>query len=113
MNLVRLNELKLHRSYDPFRPHDFYLSATYTVETDVEVRELHIPKMYLPLDSRSLAISHSLNGSAAIEMCDSKLVILDPAKIQERIIKTKTKKMTLKEIEKKLGHKIELISEEE
>ena len=111
----------------------YYLHAEYIKEDDRKTSRLIIPKIHLPIvmeptigqtyyDSWNHPVKVEVNlgfGSLIAEKGD----VFDPREdrsvdafdvfFAEYPIETKTKKMTLSEIEKKLGHKIELISEEE
>lgn len=98
----------------------YYLSITYTVEAEEAIYEYHIPKVRLPIcDSDNVILSHCPTNryvvhEVYIDIGFGKLLVIpdkDNIHYVTRKIKDKTKKMTLKEIEKKLGCKIELVSE--
>ena len=122
-----LKDLKLYKEDDRY-----YLYAEYEKEDDDKITRTIIPKIELPvmhypyienyeglcgikcdidLGFGSLTalrgdVSYPRNG----KMCDVTNVFYVN---YVKKIKTKTKKMTLSEIEKKLGHKIELVSEDQ
>lgn len=99
----------------------FYLDLTYEIDTPNDIREIHIPKVLLPIDRHGLHISKEPNFSLGPIYFNNYLYLSDDTKLKietvdkilytERVVHTKTKKMTLQEIEEKLGHKVELVSE--
>lgn len=96
----------------------YSLDMTYTVETPEEISELHIPRVMLPISDSDVVVK------TAHEYYGSFLYIADigfgPCPVLEdsdghyytvKTIKEKTKEMTLEEIEKKLGHKVKIVSD--
>ena len=102
---------------------NLYLSLKYHVETDNELREIIIPKISLDIQtvgcpSMSVALG---SGEEYLLHCNgNKYKILpgvghDGANhvyFTEKILRQKPKKMTVAEIEKKLGYKIEIVAED-
>ena len=98
----------------------YYLSLSYDIEDDKEIKRLHIPHAQLPISEDSIRMECfsplypgttseyflNLYATKARLMPDSGTDIAYTVKT----IKTKTKEMTLEEIEKKLGHKIKLVT---
>lgn len=117
MSVMQMKNVNLYKDNTD---NQYYLSITFTVEAEEAIYEYHIPKVHLPIcDFDNPVITrYPTNRYGAEEMYidigfGKLLVIPDKDNIHyvTRKIKDKTKKMTLKEIEKKLGYKIELVSE--
>ena len=126
---TRLEELELYKAGDG----RYYLCAEYTKEYDRKISRFIIPKIYLPTSSypsieRTYYDSWNRPVEVGIDLGFGVLTakkgdVFDPREDRsvdafdvfyaEYTMENKTKKMTLSEIEKELGHKIELISEEE
>lgn len=99
---------------------DYYLSVTYQYETDRAMKEVTIPKIALSICKNCLPrVSHnvSLFGMPQYEINFGfgDLIARYDESIhgcfQEKLIAKKVYKMTVEEIEKKLGHKVEIVSE--
>ena len=108
----------------------FYIDVTYFRETDAEVQEIHIPKLYIPLVNSSGGLYiytdwmddyigastrktvYCLNhfypecGEHGLRICEND----DGAPYTIRVIEKKTQEMTIEEIEKKLGYKIKVVA---
>ena len=119
-----LKDLKLYKEDGKY-----YLHAEYEKEDDDKITRTIVPKIELPvmhypyienyeglcgircdidLGFGSLtALRGNVSDPRNGKMCDATDVFY-----ASYVIKTKTKKMTLSEIEKVLGHKIELVSED-
>lgn len=107
---VELTELQLS--------HDdrigYYLSACYRVENEAGVKDIYIPKMELPIDTRGVRInfdyetgSHTCSiGIGPLRMCQNSAGHY----MWEQVIEEKTHEMTLEEIEEKLGYKVKLVT---
>lgn len=106
----------------------YYLDVTYQYENDFGIYELNMPRVALPFtDSRIPNIIPSTPyafGDCDMTIEDLECVLpLSRFKFEDyegcvghyciKTIKEKPKKMTLSEIEKKLGYKIELVSQKE
>ena len=103
-----------------------FMSLTYVCEDDHYITETHIPKVEIPLDTDDCRVDvdrvPDYYGRFSAEICT--LRGLDehgtPFKLRmhekdgccytTQIIKEKTVKMTVEEIEKKLGYSIEIVS---
>lgn len=101
---------------------DFYgwcISVSAIQEDDEEVREIYFPRIQLPINRARIKtrFSYPCPGVSRcyVDLGFGELPVPgnNITAYTKKVIETKTKKMTLKEIEKKLGYKIELISEEE
>ena len=119
-----LKDLKLYKE-----DNRYYLHAEYEKEDDDKITRTIIPKIELPI--MHYPFIESYDGLCGIR-CNIDLGfgtltalrgdVSDPRNgktgnvtdvfYANYVIKTKTKKMTLSEIEKILGHKIELVSED-
>lgn len=117
MNKIQMRDVNL---YKDSTDNQYYLSITYTVEIEEAIYEYHIPKVLLPISYsddpiffRCPVIRYGADETY-VDIGFGKLLVV-PNKDHMHYtcvkIKDKTKKMTLKEIEKKLGYKIELVSE--
>lgn len=105
----------------------YYLHLEYEIENDKEIRKVICPKVSFPIhdsctielewDGRhpfidiGFGIMMPMNKSDIFFGCYDKDIVRD-VYYAEKIIKTKSKKMTVAEIEEALGHKVEIIAEE-
>lgn len=97
----------------------YCLDITYRVEDDKEVREFNIPCLQLPLNPHTFKIRNDCDEYSNFYIAD---VGYGPMKMfgtvardrgecyTIKVLETKTKEMTLEEIEKKLGHKVKIIN---
>lgn len=98
---------------------EYYLTATYRVEDENEIRGVTIPKIKLPVVQDSLMVdvdtkSTRLFPDVSIAMGFGTLDIeygKDGKWFYETVIHEKVHEMTLEEVEKKLGHKVKIVSE--
>lgn len=101
----------------------YYLKLKYILEDEHRIRELEIPKVMIPFNANIYPyINKSLNSDACgLIACygNYELAILsgetthaNHVYFTEKIIEEKRKEMTITEIEKKLGYKIKIVSEE-
>lgn len=122
----KLKDVKLYKE-----DNTYFLDVTYLEDTDLYVKEVNIPKVLLPINN-TFSLDISYEGEIGSPRITEKVELNLPFDIKlpvykegasefsclyghyftEKIIKEKTKEMTLSEIEKKLGHKVKLISEE-
>ena len=100
-----------------------YLSLKYHIDTDDQLIEVILPKVNLGIQTvgcPSIYANLGLDCRNYIKCGDNEYDILpgighDGANhvyYTEKILKQKTKKMTVAEIEEKLGYKIEIVSED-
>ena len=95
----------------------YSLDLTYLIETPSEIQKLHIPRLILPLYGKDVRIDvdHAYFGdtlyTADIGFGNCRLLLDDRgAAFTIETVETKTKEMTLEEIEKKLGHKVKIVN---
>ena len=110
LNNVKLKNLKLYKDKGVY-----YLEAIYIHEDDAGIYETVVPKISLPvyggmpmfvseIGHRSI---HKIDlGFGELTVCEK-----DGIACTTKTIEEKTQKMTISEIEKKLGYKIEIVSE--
>lgn len=95
----------------------YYLSPKYIIETDRDVREFYIPKARINVKPHECRMEWNLRANNPV--CDfglGELMLYADDKgflYHEQLVEEKTKEMTLEEIEKKLGHKVKIVSREE
>ena len=107
-----------------------YLSVTYDYKSTTGTHRVTIPKIYIPLENgfniNSSAIYYGIDGySPTIALEDRYLFVYrsectdsrgfkyeNVRMVDEIIEQAKPKKMTVADIEKQLGYKIEIVSEE-
>ena len=95
----------------------YSLDITYIIDNKSEVQELHIPRVMLPISNSRIYVNADRNYYGSIlYTCDlgfgSRRVLEDDNGVAFTIktLETKTKEMTLEEIEKKLGHKVKIVN---
>lgn len=94
----------------------YSLDMTYTIETPEEISELHIPRVMLPMSNKNITIEtestpfEQIICTADIGFGNCRLVDSDGRYFTLTTLETKTKEMTLEEIEKKLGHKVKIVN---
>lgn len=103
----------------------YFLSATYRLESESDVRELNIPRIRLPIKSNDLTIKDTRGISCWNDrhmVADLGFGFLTMGCLErdghyvyftETVIEEKTHEMTLDEIEKKLGYKVKIINKKE
>ena len=112
---VDLENLTLNKDKD-----GYFLSVEYRTETAADIRKIRIPNMRLPINTHWFMMSHERGfyDWDTFTACDIGFghMRLDSDKNGCQwyceIIEEKTKEMTLEEIEKKLGHKVKIVSKE-
>ena len=99
---------------------NYALDITWTIETPERIEELRIPRAWLPIKQRGVRVftdSDYIYGGemmfADVGLGDQRIGLNGGPAIIITTIEEKTKEMTLEEIEKKLGHKVKIISKEE
>ena len=112
---VTLKNVKLHKD-DTW---GYYLDVTYIIETLEDIREVNFPKLRLPIKSDSIIINRKIddmyyihsNVFADIGFGEQQLLTKDGSYYTVKLLKTKTKEMTLSEIEKQLGHTVKIVNQ--
>lgn len=115
---------KIERA-DFYKENDrYYLDVLYLLEDDRKIVSLHIPKLIIPLEdfkNINLGDPHSFDPECFVTLENHIELIAESCELpnnkhctyEYKIIKEKPVKMTVEEIEKKLGYKVEIISKGE
>lgn len=112
---VELKDVKLVKN-----GYGYCLNITYRVEDDKKVQDFNIPRLQLPIVSNRFRIRTERDGYyedyvADIGLGEMKMLPTygtgGGPRYTITTAKTKTKEMTLDEIEKKLGHKVKIVNE--
>ena len=111
-----MEELELYKDCG-----SYFLKAKYTVENDIEKKEIRFPRIRFDVGLHHLSINHR-DAHTYIDMglANAKLILdtgLDEKTgnccvLIRETLEEKTKEMTIAEIEKKLGHKIKIVAED-
>lgn len=111
---VTLNNLELYKE-----KHLYYLKATFLNDTPEVVEKITVNNIKLPVVFPAVTIVDRMGRLEPEVLLDFGFGDLElenswpnGADVKVETIKNKTQKLTLAEIEKKLGYKIELVSEE-
>ena len=113
---VKLKDVSLYKSADS---DSWYLHIVYTYENDRGIYERHYPKLLLPLESDvlpSVSVARFADYNPLVHLGFADLLAYrdeDGCFAKDVLVEKRTHKMTLKEIEEKLGYNIELVSEKE
>lgn len=101
---------------------EFYLYLTYECECKESIDEIVYQKLHLPISKYNLPfVDFELFSASAFSIVNESFTVHLPfgdlnshskEAVTVKTIENKTQKLTLAEIEKKLGYKIELVSEE-
>lgn len=109
---MKLVDVKLNND-----KYGYSLALTYLIETLGEVTELHIPRLSLPFKEHNVSIERrgwdrcDVFADVFTDYLANRLLPGDDGTyFTTKVIKTKTKEMTLEEIEKKLGHKVKIVN---
>lgn len=112
---VKLQSLELYSEMvNDMGDIQYFLKAVYEHETPYRKERLTIPKIYLPVRQKEVVVKHSCGiydeVTADIGFGDLKVCRKDKVAYTVEVLEEYPQKMTLEEIEKKFGHKIELVS---
>ena len=98
----------------------YFLSAKYMVEDKHSVRELHIPRIQLPISPSRVIIDTNIGDGAMLEhhidMGFGRLPLQETYRggrhvlYTEKILEEKCTEMTLDEIENALGYKVKIVN---
>jgi hypothetical protein len=106
---IELKHLEMYKEKDTY-----YLKAVYEHTTKYRKERLIIPKIILPVNPKNVIINHATcyNHEANVNIGFGNLPILekDGFSYIVKILEEYPQKMTLEEIEKKLGYKVEIVS---
>lgn len=103
--------LKKHKMYG------YCLDITYRVDRLEDIVDINVPCVRLPISYDEFTLKSELFPYCTVTTADFGLgeleVITEVGEPAYKIttVKTKTKEMTLEEIEKKLGHKVKIVSD--
>lgn len=116
---TRLKDCELYKEKD-----EYFLRLKYESDRDNGLYEIEMPKVALCIPKDHYCINHSYHADEAwpVPSMMSRLVCHSGVELPvyadgtgvyaiEKLIKKKVKKMTVKEIEEKLGYSIEIVSE--
>ena len=97
-----------------------YMSLTYEIEDEHVVKEIHIPKIATCIPTgrepfiNHVTTSHGSIYDVILDIGSMEYQVIkggvDDMYLTEKILYEKPTEMTLEEIEKKLGHKIKIVS---
>lgn len=111
---VELKDVKLVKN-----SYGYCLDMTYRVEDEAEIREFNIPCLRLPIFKDRFLIRNEWGDcfnryTADVGFGEARMLGGDGCECNPcytmKTIETKTKEMTLDEIEKKLGHKVKIVN---
>ena len=101
-----------------------YMALTYVFEDDHKIEEIHIPQVQIPISIDECNIEHEyltdpysvfkkfyITGHIHGDRFRLRIYPENDVHYETRIIKEKSVKMTVEEIEKKLGYSIEIVSD--
>lgn len=101
---------------------EYTLDLTYILDSPTKTQALHIPRVVLPLNTKCINfdryddVYHILpEWNYFVDLGFGEMRLLpdkDGLAFRIKTIEEKTKEMTLEEIEKKLGHKVKIVSKE-
>lgn len=134
---AKLKSVRLYEDKpDPFCPFKYFIELIYEVENQYGVYEMIVPKMNpcIPLDCLpyiteefsvdgryrpgtieldNLVTMPILGKNVSVKGLDGETVTANDATVVYRTVREKAVEMTIEELEKKLGHKIKLVSGKE
>ena len=96
----------------------YCIGVVYRIETPEQIRELRIPKIRLGINPHELNIKtwyeeYGFGNGVVADVGFGECEVYEGQRghyYTDTIIETKTKEMTLEEIEKKLGHKVKIVN---
>lgn len=93
---------------------EYYLKAVYEHTTKYRKERLTIPKIHLGVNPHNVIINHAIchNYGASVNIGFGNLPIIEKDKTAYivEVLEEYPQKMTMEELEKKLGHKVEIVS---
>ena len=100
---------------DLFKEDDaYFFAATYRLEDDFGIKEIHFPKILAPISSGYISVTDVGHDFATVDLggdvrtyayCGGKHNVI----FTETVIEEKVHEMTMDEIEKKLGYKVKIV----
>ena len=111
---VDLVDVELHKD----ETLGYCIGVVYRIETPGQIRELRIPKIRLGINPHELNIEtwyeeYGFGNGVVADVGFGECEVYEEQRghyYTDTIIETKTKEMTLEEIEKKLGHKVKIVN---
>lgn len=111
MPAYRLKDLQLHK--DP-QWESYYLSAVYTSDEQDGLYEIRIPRIELPvrfgMPDIIISMACGCEVERTIDLGFGELTM--PKPFIKKLIKSKVREMTMADIEKELGCKVKIVSED-
>lgn len=113
MTFDKITDIKIYQDPDTGT---HFLDITGTRTTDTKVSEVHLPKVYFPIELAEIRVTSSspfVESKAYLRLPVQECRLCDDETgsfMYEKTIRDIPKKMTLDEIEKALGHKVEIVS---
>ena len=112
---IKLKNVSLNENINTDGTKQFYLSLTYIYQDNKKnIHKINIPKINLSLENPSLNLLSS--NYPKIDFGDMNFVIEKNEKgeiLTDKIIKYHYEKMTIEEIQEKLGYKIKIVDKKE
>lgn len=101
----------------------YFFAATYRLEDDFGIREIHFPRIVAPISTSYIAITSGNYGRDGADYamvnlgndvntyayCGGKHNVI----FTETVIEEKVHEMTMDELEKKLGYKVKIVNKKE
>lgn len=109
----KITDIKIYQDPDAGT---HYLDITGTHTTDTKESEVHLPKVYFPIELAEIRVTSFtpfVESKAYLRMPVQEYRLCDDGTgsfMYEKTIRDIPKKMTLDEIEKALGHKVEIVN---
>lgn len=101
----------------------YYIDVTYIYENDRVIKEVHFPKVPMPITEWTGDVNKEIIRRPYSDICFGStkysiklgelLMPLEPINgiaYSEKVIEEKTQEMTIEEIEKRLGYKIKVVA---
>jgi hypothetical protein len=109
-----LTKLELFKDEDD----EYFFSATYHLEDDFGIKEIHFPKILAPISQTYIEVTDAGRDWAEVDLGgDVKTYAYcggeHNAIFTETVIEEKVHEMTMDELEKKLGYKVKIVNKKE
>lgn len=96
----------------------YFFAATYHLEDDFGIKEIHFPKILAPISSGYISVTDVGHDFAMVDLGGDVRTCADCGGkhntiFTETVIEEKTHEMTMDEIEKKLGYKVKIVNKKE
>lgn len=122
---IKLTKAILRKEY---KSDEYTLDLTYTLDSPMMIKELHIPRVVIPLNTNFIKINRyddfqhddfqscHITQDYFVDLGFGEMRLspdVNGAAFTIKTVKEKTKEMTLEEIEKKLGHKVKIVNKKD